>query len=127
MMGRGGRTVLLCRRGRTITHTVTLETTVKVEELPLRAWWHPEEFGLRYMLLKGEHYPVPLAVEKLRSIGRDLGITEGALRLLDYVENLVPRNRDADTKQVTSSPAAAEQAAPGQEERLPTQAQTSEA
>lgn len=98
----GSRTVLLCKRGRTLAHAVTLDGSVDVREFPVRAWWKPTEYGLRPMWTLGPAidtlpdllpYPVDAAALKLLVVGNTVGITERARRLLIPLLG-VPRNLD---------------------------------
>lgn len=92
-------TVLMVHRGRTIAHAVVLDGKVDSREFPVRAWWHPEEFGLRPMTQHGHPYPVAQAMIRMLSAGHSLGITERAKKLLDRLLP-VPRNHidNADQK-----------------------------
>jgi hypothetical protein len=94
-MMEGSRTVLLCKRGRTLCHAVMLDGTVDAREFPVRAWWHPEEFGLRPLFFEqiGGVYPTDYAALRLLEAGLHVGITERAKRLLVPLLG-VPRNLD---------------------------------
>jgi hypothetical protein len=92
-MMEGSRTVLLFKRGRLYAHAVILDGVVYVREFPVRAWWKPDEHGLRPMLLEGQAYPVDYAALRLIEAGAVLGITEGARRALVRLLP-VPRNFD---------------------------------
>lgn len=96
------KTVLMCKRGRTLAHAVVLDANVDTKEFPVAAWWHPEEFGLRPMLQNGQPYPVAQAMIRLLSAGRNLGITERAKHLLDSV---VLRNEVVNGPPACSTPA----------------------
>lgn len=97
-------TVLMVHRGRTIAHAVVLDGKVDSREFPVRAWWHPEEFGLRPMTQHGHPYPVTQALIRMLSAGHSLGITERAKKLLDRLLP-VPRNQPESHNESTQSEA----------------------
>lgn len=83
-MQHGSQTVLLAKRGRTYCHAVVIDSNVDSKEFPVRAWWHPEEFGLRPMLQNGQPYPVAQALVRMLSAGhkpRHHGESEAIARL----------------------------------------------